>query len=205
LVNNAERSLIDDLIDFGSQTAAQIDLSIVHSLYRKGLIYLDIPISGEDLISIPPLKNFVMNRVSGDYFENLLYKIFVTADENMTVSELSQMLQVNLDTVKQAVSLLCRLGFAKKKTNIDIPNMHESWKHKDELDLEPLQITPLNYHALLLDETNKAFISNTFSSNSISSLNECNNSTNKDNTSTEYISSSDGNTSDFSIINKVGN
>lgn len=59
-------------------------LCLVH---RKGLIYLDVPISGEDRIAIPPLKNFVMNRVSGDYFENLLYKVFMSVDEYMTISE----------------------------------------------------------------------------------------------------------------------
>ena len=30
-----------------------------------------------------------MNRVSGDYFETLLYKIFVSIDENTTVAEVS--------------------------------------------------------------------------------------------------------------------
>lgn len=48
---------------------------------------MDVPISGEDRIAIPPLKNFVMNRVSGDYFENLLYKVFMSVDEYMTISE----------------------------------------------------------------------------------------------------------------------
>jgi hypothetical protein len=88
-VNDAERSVIDDLIDFGSQTAGKLDYTIVHNLYKKGLIYLDVPVNGEDKISIPPLKNFIMNRVSGDHFENLLYKVFVTADESMTISEVS--------------------------------------------------------------------------------------------------------------------
>lgn len=46
-VNDKERAVIDDLIDFGSQTAGTIDYNVVHSLYRKGLIYLDVPISGE--------------------------------------------------------------------------------------------------------------------------------------------------------------
>jgi hypothetical protein len=82
-VNDSERSLIDDLIDFGSQSAGTVDFNVVHSLYRKGLIYLDVPISGEDFISIPPLKNFIMNRITGDYFESLCYKIFLTADENV--------------------------------------------------------------------------------------------------------------------------
>ena len=37
--------------------------------------------------TVPPLEGFVMNRVLGDYFETLLYKIFVSIDEHTTVSE----------------------------------------------------------------------------------------------------------------------
>lgn len=100
----------------------------------------------------------------------------------------------------------CPVGFAKKKTNTDIPNLHESWFDRGPLELERLQITPLNYHALLLDESNKAFINDTFPSSNVNSFNDSNNSTKTEkteqiSTSTEYISSSDGNASDFSIIN----
>lgn len=107
--------MIDDLIDFGPQVAGSIDFRLVHSLYRKGLIYLDVPINGNDKINIPPLKNFVMNRISGDYFENLLYKIFISVDDSLNILELSQMLQVNIEIVKDAVSLFCRLGMYKFK------------------------------------------------------------------------------------------
>lgn len=37
--------------------------------------------------SVPPLEGFVMNRVQGDYFETLLYKIFVSIDEQTNVAE----------------------------------------------------------------------------------------------------------------------
>lgn len=136
-VSDIERGLLDDLIDFGSQTSGIMNYHVLCSLYKKGLVYLDVPISGEDVICIPQLKNFVMNRVSGDYFESLLYKIFVTADEHMTISELSQMLDVDLDTIKIAVSLLCRLNFAHKKTEFNTNGLHESWltatiPHRDE-------------------------------------------------------------------------
>lgn len=36
---------------------------------------------------VPPLEGFVMNRVLGDYFETLLYKIFVSIDERTTIAE----------------------------------------------------------------------------------------------------------------------
>jgi hypothetical protein len=39
--------VIDDLIDFGSQLAGNIDYSVVHGLYRKGLVFLEVPIGGK--------------------------------------------------------------------------------------------------------------------------------------------------------------
>ncbi|XP_037940475.1 protein FAM91A1-like, partial [Teleopsis dalmanni] len=193
-VTTAERSLIDDLIDFGSQTAGKCDYVLVHSLYRKGLVYLDVPISGEDRICIPPLKNFVMNRVSGDYFENLLYKIFVSADEHMTISELAQMLQVELDSVKYAVSLFCRLGFAQIKEVLSEspgtkPKLHHSWtkymKERSNMKEVP-QITPLNYNNFINAENSR--------------LTQSSPKQDKDNSSIGYLSS-DGNNSDFSFAN----
>lgn len=190
-VNDSERAVIDDLIDFGSQSAGTIDLNVVKSLYRKGLIYLDVPISGEDFISIPPLKNFIMNRVTGDYFESLCYKIFVTADEAMKISELAHLNQIDLDTVKNVVSLFVRLGFARVKSQKEVPNIHGSWRNRVRDDIEPVQITPLNYHALLLDKDNDQFLNPEFGSTPKSA--------NK--TSSSDCNSSDGTASDFSFLN----
>ena len=50
-------------------------------------MYLEVPIDDGDHISVPPLEGFVMNRVLGDYFETLLYKIFVSVDEKTSVGE----------------------------------------------------------------------------------------------------------------------
>lgn len=60
-------------------------------IFRRGLIYLDVPITAVDRIQVPPLQGFVMNRVLGDYFETLLYKIFVSIDEHTTVGEVKFM------------------------------------------------------------------------------------------------------------------
>lgn len=193
----AERGLLDDLIDFGAQPAGKCDYEVVHSLYKKGLIYLDVPISGEDRISIPPLRNFVMNRVSGDYFENLLYKIFVSADEHMTIAELAHMLQLELDSVKQAVSFICRLGFAHRKQDAvqEQQNQanHHSWEGYNQQKIpETPQITPLNYnlHASSFD----------FDQSPKSPKTPREKDKDKDSSSIGYLSS-DGNTSDFSFAN----
>ncbi|XP_067677224.1 protein FAM91A1-like [Haliotis asinina] len=124
----SEKTVIDSIIDSGPQTAGDQDKDIVHSLYRKGLVYLDVPMADEDCIIVPPLEGFVMNRVLGDYFETLLYKIFVSIDEHTTVSELASVLQIDLQLVKNAVSMYCRLGFAKKKTiDLNPYEVHPSW------------------------------------------------------------------------------
>lgn len=51
------------------------------------MVYLDVPITESDRIIVPPLEGFVMNRVLGDYFETLLYKIFVSIDEHTPIRE----------------------------------------------------------------------------------------------------------------------
>ena len=61
--------------------------NFVNFFISKGLIYLEVPIDASDHISVPPLEGFVMNRVLGDYFETLLYKIFVSVDEKTSVGE----------------------------------------------------------------------------------------------------------------------
>lgn len=75
---------------------------ICFSCFRRGLIYLDVPITGADKVSVPPLKGFVMNRIAGDYFETLLYKVFVSIDEHTSVAELATVLQVIRDSVSES-------------------------------------------------------------------------------------------------------
>uniref|UniRef100_A0A8C1FN26 Family with sequence similarity 91 member A1 n=1 Tax=Cyprinus carpio carpio TaxID=630221 RepID=A0A8C1FN26_CYPCA len=125
----AEKTAIDKMIDSGPQLAGSMEFNVVLSLYNRGYIYLDVPISDDSCISVPPLEGFVMNRVQGDYFETLLYKIFVSIDEQTNVSELANVLEIDLGLVKNAVSMYCRLGFAIKKGQVISPDqLHPSWK-----------------------------------------------------------------------------
>ena len=59
-----------------------------------------MPIADRDIIVVPPLQGFVMNRVQGDYFETLLYKVFVSIDERTSMADLATMIQVDLEQVK---------------------------------------------------------------------------------------------------------
>lgn len=133
MVTTNEKLLIDTILNENSKSfiAGTFNFADVLNLYIKGLIYFDIIIDDNDLIYIPPLEGFVMNRTTGDYFETLLYKIFVSIDEKTTISELSEVLQIDLNLVKNAISMYCRLGFAFKKNNdVNVNTCHTSWlKH----------------------------------------------------------------------------
>lgn len=114
-LSDEERQTIDLIIDNQKLEARKLNYDIVHILYKKGLIYLDVPLNENDFVEVPPLEGFVMNRITGDYFETLLYKLFVSIDERTSLSELASLLQIDIDLVLNAVSLYCRLSFAIKK------------------------------------------------------------------------------------------
>ncbi|KAL7984082.1 hypothetical protein Chor_002652 [Crotalus horridus] len=138
-----EKSAVDKIIDSGPQLAGVLDYNVVHSLYNKGFIYLDVPISDDSCIAVPPLEGFVMNRVQGDYFETLLYKIFVSIDEHTNVAELANVLEIDLSLVKNAVSMYCRLGFAHKKGQvINLDNLHSSWRNVPSINRLKTMLDP---------------------------------------------------------------
>eukprot|EP00731_Ephydatia_muelleri_P031554 Em0023g61a len=129
ICNADEHSAIDRIIDSKELLlAGSIDKKTVLGLYNRGLVYFDVPILDRDIIVVPPLQGFVMNRVQGDYFETLLYKVFVSIDERTSMADLATMIQVDLEQVKNAVSVFIRLGFAYKKSlDVDTSALHQSW------------------------------------------------------------------------------
>ena len=128
IADKSQHIMVDQLIDNGPCPAGHLDYDCVLELYLKGLIYFDVPIAENDAVIVPPLEGFVMNRTLGDYFETLLYKIFVSIDEHTTLKELANVLEINVRHVQDAVSLYCRLGFAKKKNaELDNNDLHPSW------------------------------------------------------------------------------
>uniref|UniRef100_UPI00398F4D2F protein FAM91A1 isoform X3 n=1 Tax=Pristiophorus japonicus TaxID=55135 RepID=UPI00398F4D2F len=130
ICSGPEKSSIDKIIDSGPQLAGILEHNVVLGLYNKGFIYLDVPISDDSCIAVPPLEGFVMNRVQGDYFETLLYKIFVSIDEQTNVAELANVLEIDLSLVKNAVSMYCRLGFAHRKGQvINAEQLHATWRN----------------------------------------------------------------------------
>eukprot|EP01080_Neovahlkampfia_damariscottae_P011087 gene11087-3793_t len=127
----------------GKVLCSKVPSDGLQQLYKKGLVYFTIPIEDDAHIIVPPLKNFIMNRQPDSHFEKLLYDVLVTVDERTSMKELASILEVDLDKIKVAVSVCCRLGFAKKKLKkpenkpeegdeIIEEEYHTSWK--DSID-----------------------------------------------------------------------
>uniref|UniRef100_A0A0N5CY88 Myoneurin n=1 Tax=Thelazia callipaeda TaxID=103827 RepID=A0A0N5CY88_THECL len=144
LLSRNEKDLLDMLIDEGAQLVGTLDARLIQQLYNRGLAYLEVPVNDDDHIYVPTLDGFVMNRVMGDYFENLLYQIFVAIDEQTTVKmshllmwlQLSETLNIDLYLVKNAISVFCRLGFAKKRvTGLENLALHVTWASRMTIPL----------------------------------------------------------------------
>jgi hypothetical protein len=89
---------------------------LVHSLYCRQLVYIDIPVSPEQRFSTSSLDGFVSNRdlVAGDSdpMEALLYEIFVSNSERLRLVELADVLEKDLKVIMQVMSIAVRMGFA---------------------------------------------------------------------------------------------
>ncbi|CAD5206259.1 unnamed protein product [Bursaphelenchus okinawaensis] len=130
-----EKEIIDKLVDGVPLIAGLLNKTSILSLFNRGLVYFDVPANDSDYVYVPTLDGFVMNRVQGDYFEKLLYKVFVTIDGQMNVKELADVIGVDIELVKTAVSAFLRLGFAKKRTTgLEQTQLHASWRLDDSKD-----------------------------------------------------------------------
>ncbi|KAK6025265.1 hypothetical protein OSTOST_08843, partial [Ostertagia ostertagi] len=135
-----ERRVVDTILDEGPQQAGFLPVPVVQSLLNRGLVYVDVPVEEFDYVYVAPLDGFVMNRVLGDYFETLLYKIFVAIDDQTTVKEMADMLHIDFSLVANAISVFCRLGFAKKRvTGMETARLHYSWAQLVSIPNSPTQ------------------------------------------------------------------
>ena len=103
MLTEKEKEMVDLIIDTekksGPIEAGFLDKPLLESLYQQEFVYLSVPINDADCIIVPPLEGFVMNRVMGDSFENLLYKIFVSIDEHTPILELAALLRIDIQLV----------------------------------------------------------------------------------------------------------
>ena len=113
-LSSGEAAVLKRLDSEGTSECRAVDRAVVRALHGEGLVFFDVPIRPNDRVIIPRLEGFVMNRLGKDQFEKLMYEVFVTADQSHTVADLAAILNHPQGIVADAVSLHCRLGFARR-------------------------------------------------------------------------------------------
>lgn len=115
-LSEEEMATIDKVCKEEANAYIIFDPDIVKGLFRRGLIYFDVPVYPDDRFKVSRLEGFVSNREQSyeDPIEELLYAVFVVSSENATVAELASTLQMDLSQLQAAASFACRLGWAQK-------------------------------------------------------------------------------------------
>lgn len=185
-----EKVVIGQVKSEGKILACRLSIKALKSLYKRGCLFFDVPVHENDYIIIPPLEHFIMNRQPNNDFEKLLYDILVTMDERTSVGELARILERDLHSVKAAVSLCCRLGFAKKKVARpkNINDVLQDQYLRDWEEIIEIYHNDINKHSLSkksgLENEDLSIKENTNTSNTTNSINQENNSTNISNPTT---------------------
>ncbi|XP_019190443.1 PREDICTED: protein FAM91A1-like isoform X1 [Ipomoea nil] len=111
-----EMATIDKICKEEVNSFLLFDPEVVKGLFRRGLVYFDVPVYPDDRFKVSRLEGFVSNREQSyeDPIEELLYAVFVVLSENSTVAELAATLQADLSQLQAASSFACRLGWAIK-------------------------------------------------------------------------------------------
>ncbi|XP_042004954.1 protein FAM91A1-like isoform X1 [Salvia splendens] len=115
-LSEEETATIDKICKEEANSFILFDPVIIKGLYRRGLVYFDVPVYPDDRFKVSRLEGFVSNREQSyeDPIEELLYAVFVVSSENSTVAELALTLQADISQLQAAASFACRLGWAVK-------------------------------------------------------------------------------------------
>ncbi|GER54104.1 protein FAM91A1 [Striga asiatica] len=115
-LSDEEMATIDKICKEEANSFILFDPEIIKGLYRRGLVYFDVPVYPDDRFKVSRLEGFVSNReqLYEDPIEELLYAVFVVSSANSTVAELATTLQADLSQLQAAASFACRLGWALK-------------------------------------------------------------------------------------------
>ncbi|CAM8939032.1 unnamed protein product [Rhodiola kirilowii] len=111
-----ETATIDKICKEEANSFILFDSNVIRGLYRRGLVYFDVPVYPDDRFKVSRLEGFVSNREQSyeDPIEELLYAVFVVSSEHATVAEMAATLQADLSQLQAAASFTCRLGWAIK-------------------------------------------------------------------------------------------
>ncbi|KAK9118661.1 hypothetical protein Scep_016754 [Stephania cephalantha] len=115
-LSDEEMATVDKVCKEEANSFILFDSVVIKGLYRRGLIYFDVPVFPDDRFKVSRLEGFISNREQSyeDPIEELLYAVFVVSSENATVAELATTLQADLSQLQHAASFACRLGWAVK-------------------------------------------------------------------------------------------
>ncbi|KAK6277507.1 PREDICTED: protein FAM91A1 [Theobroma cacao] len=115
-LSEEEMATIDKICKEEANAFILFDPDVIKGLYRRGLVYFDVPVYPDDRFKVSRLEGFVSNKEQSyeDPIEELLYAVFVVSSENATVAELASTLQADLNQLQAAASFVCRLGWAVK-------------------------------------------------------------------------------------------
>ncbi|XP_056693849.1 uncharacterized protein [Spinacia oleracea] len=139
-LSDEEMAMIDKVCKEEANSYVLFNPDIIKGLYRRGLIYFDVPVYSDDRFKVSRLEGFVSNREQSyeDPIEELLYAVFVVSSENATVAELASTLQADLLQLQSAASFACRLGWAEKIIDpasvLQDANVHGSLLLSDDED-----------------------------------------------------------------------
>ncbi|CAL4963976.1 unnamed protein product [Urochloa decumbens] len=116
-----ETATIDKICKEEANSYVLFDPKVIDGLYKRGLVYFDVPVFPDDRFKVSRLENFVSNKDQSyeDPIEELLYAVFVVSSANATVAELAATLQADLYQLQAAASFACRLGWAVKLVDAD--------------------------------------------------------------------------------------
>jgi hypothetical protein len=142
---NATRSELTSLQQiYAAYTSKEVsytglfDKNSLEGLFKSGVIEFEIPIEDSDRFEEPPqnVKHFLLTENLTDDFEKHLSRIFGLLSNSKTVFEISMELNLTLSIVKDALGLLCRLGFTDKILSEEFLSQEDwnsSWMIKVDL------------------------------------------------------------------------
>ncbi|XP_044976075.1 protein FAM91A1-like isoform X2 [Hordeum vulgare subsp. vulgare] len=120
-LSEEETATIDKICKEEANSYVLFDMKIIDDLYKRGLVYFDVPVYSDDRFKVSRLEGFVSNKDQSyeDPIEELLYAVFVVSSASATVAELAATLQADLYQLQAAASFACRLGWAVKLVDGD--------------------------------------------------------------------------------------
>ncbi|KAK3160685.1 hypothetical protein QOZ80_1BG0062980 [Eleusine coracana subsp. coracana] len=120
-LSDEETATIDKICKEEANSYVLFDPKVIDGLYKRGLVYFDVPVYPDDRFKVSRLEGFVSNKEQSyeDPIEELLYNVFVVSSANATVAELAATLQADLFQLQAAASFACRLGWAVKLVDSD--------------------------------------------------------------------------------------